>query len=337
VNLFLFFCKKFNFNMAGKNGFGRLQVIDSKLRSKKCTWEELAETCKDALSLKEAPSKRTILGDIMLLRDYYHAPIPIGKPTYYYTDRTFSIFNNPLSIEQVSTLKRLFDVVKNAGQLAIFDNLTDELFALVEPIDTHRSTKKTSPISIERIDIAEGMQFISVLYQAILSRSTVELTYQAFDSIEPKTFIFHPYYLKEFNKRWFVFGWNDSKKRLENYALDRIKNAPLSSAAYRENDVDFEHYFDNMIGVSRQDDSSVEEIHLWFHRKRAPYVLTKPLHTSQRLISENTEGVVLAVDLVINRELESAILEFGADVEVLLPLFFRERFASILEKAQKRY
>lgn len=322
--------------MAGKNGFGRLQVIDSKLRTKKCTWEELAAACVEPLSLRKMPSKRTILGDIMLMRTRYNAPIPIGKPTYYYENRHFSIFNNPLSIEQISALKQAFEVLRNSGQLAVFSNLNDKLFAPIEPIGT-RSIQTPPPISIERIDIVEGMQFISVLYQAILSRSTVELTYQKFNSAEPKTFIFHPYYLKEYNKRWFVFGWNGSKERFENYALDRIKNVPLSLAIYRENDIDFAHYFDNMIGVSRQEASIIEEIRLQFNHTRVPYVLTKPLHSSQRLIAENTEGVILAFDLVINRELESVILAFGADVEVIAPLCLRNTIKVILKNAAKKY
>jgi hypothetical protein len=84
-------------------------------------------------------------------------------------------------------------VLRNSGQLAIFSNLNDELFIPIEPIGT-RSVQKSPPISIERIDIVEGMQFISTLYQAILSHSTVELTYKKFNSDGPKTFIFHPYY-----------------------------------------------------------------------------------------------------------------------------------------------
>jgi predicted DNA-binding transcriptional regulator YafY len=323
--------------MAGKNGLGRLQVIDSKLRYKKCTWQELAEACKTTLDLREIPSKRTILGDIMLLRTYYQAPIPMGKPTYYYENRAFSIFNNPFNIEQISALKMLIDVVKNAGQLAIFDNLTDELFAPIEPINAARSIKKQTLLSMERVDIVEGMQFLSGLYQAILSRSTVELTYKKFNSDGAKTFIFHPYYLKEYNKRWFVFGWNNSKERMENYALDRIKTAPLSLAIYRQNDIDFEHYFDNMIGVSRQIDSPIEEIQLYFTQNRAPYILTKPLHPSQRIISENTEGSLLAFNLVINKELETAILGFGADVKVIAPLKLRDAVMNILREAWQHY
>lgn len=323
--------------MAGKNGFGRLQVIDSKLRTKHCTWEELADACKRVLDLKDMPSKRSILGDIMLMRSKYKAPIPLGKPTYYYTERNFSIFNNPLNIEQISALKQAFEVLRNAGQLAIFSNLNDELFAPIEPIDTERSSQKPPPISIERIDIVEGMQFLSVLYQAILSRSTIELTYKKFNTTEPKTFIVHPYYLKEYNKRWFVFGWNEAKEKIENYALDRIQNAPLSTAIYRDNDVDFEHYFDNMIGVSRQPDSVVENIQLFFRQNRASYVLTKPLHPSQRIISQDTEGVILEFDLVINRELETEVLSFGADVKVISPLSFRKQIWTVLENARDEY
>jgi len=43
----------------------------------------------------------------------------------------------------------------------------------------------------------------------------------------------------------------------------------------------------------------------------APYVLTKPLHSSQVVLSKNDKTTTFRIDVVLNYELEREILGFG--------------------------
>ena len=79
-------------------------------------------------------------------------------------------------------------------------------------------------------------------------------------------------------------------------------------------------------------------LELWIDATNAPYVLTKPLHNSQRLIKQNEDGsVIIHLFVIPNYELERVLLGFGYGLEVLRPETFRERMKKNIQKAFARY
>lgn len=88
---------------------------------------------------------------------------------------------------------------------------------------------------------------------------------------------------------------HDSPDRLIlNLALDRIEkiaNAPKKEKYRTEKAFQPEEYFKNMIGVSRDFDSPVEHIVFEAIPAQAPYIITKPLHESQKEV-ERTRSVL---------------------------------------------
>ena len=61
-------------------------------------------------------------------------------------------------------------------------------------------------------------------------------------------------------------------------------------------------------------------IELWVDALNAPYVITKPLHNSQRVIQQNDDGsVIVHLFLIENYEFERIILGFGSGMEVIRP------------------
>ena len=71
--------------------------------------------------------------------------------------------------------------------------------------------------------------------------------------------------------------------------------------------------------------------------KRAPYVKTKPIHHSQKVISDDENGLNIELTLIPNRELVAQILSFGDDVKVLEPEELRKEVSEYLEKAYMKY
>ena len=68
-----------------------------------------------------------------------------------------------------------------------------------------------------------------------------------------------------------------------------------------------------------------------------PYVLTKPLHPSQREGATTPAGTEITLRVALNRELESLLLSFGADVEVLAPPALRESIRQVAGAVVARY
>jgi len=187
-------------------------------------------------------------------------------------------------------------------------------------------TEKTvSPIiGFDNNAYLEGVQHLGKLYQSILYQQVLCISYQSYKSNQAQKVILHPYYLKQYNNRWFLLGWNAELEKITNLALDRIKQMVEEAETYRENTTDFEAYFDDIIGVTLTENAAVEKIILKFKATAAPYVLSKPLHHSQKKISYIDGELVISIQVIPNYELESLILSFGERVEVLEPEYFKK-------------
>ena len=82
-----------------------------------------------------------------------------------------------------------------------------------------------------------------------------------------------------------------------------------------------------MIGPSVHQNVVVEGVKLQFNKSRAPYVTTKPIHSSQRTLPLEDGGMEVKLQLIPNRELESLLLSFGSDVTMLSPTTLRQKIA----------
>lgn len=141
--------------------------------------------------------------------------------------------------------------------------------------------------------------------------------------------------MKEFNNRWFLFGWCEDLGLITNLALDRIDSFEAANSEFRENaDIDFEEFFDDVVGVTIPD-SPVESVELKFSPSRFPYIKSKPIHMTQRY--PDPENGVVEIRVKVNKELETLILSYGNDVEVLSPQSLRDSIASRLESASQLY
>ena len=99
-------------------------------------------------------------------------------------------------------------------------------------------------------------------------------------------------------------------------------------------DIDFETYLDNVVGVSVFP-GEAETIRLQFSEHRFPYVLTKALHQSQRIV--DFDNRIIEISVIPNNELEALILSFGKDVEVLSPASYREQIQNVIRESYEKY
>lgn len=122
-------------------------------------------------------------------------------------------------------------------------------------------------------------------------------------------------------------------------ALDRIIKVDYDFAAsYLDEDFDSENFYKHVVGVTVNTGSQPRKIELWIDAINAPYVLTKPLHNTQRLIKTNDDGsIIIHLLLRENYELDRLLLGFGNGLEVLKPERLRKRIRTILYKGLERY
>lgn len=121
-------------------------------------------------------------------------------------------------------------------------------------------------------------------------------------------------------------------------ALDRIQNIKTTKDyPYTKLNIDWDKYFDDIIGVTNNESAPVEKVHFLVHDKTTHYIFTKPLHKSQdhKWIDEDTLDVTLEVK--INYELEKLLLSYAPNITILEPQSLVERHKESLQMALERY
>jgi predicted DNA-binding transcriptional regulator YafY len=174
-----------------------------------------------------------------------------------------------------------------------------------------------------------GLEHFGDLFNAIIYKQVLTIKYQSFKNPEPEISFIHPYYLKQYNNRWFLFGYNPAPKvnALSNRALDRIIEIKVDDKTeFIENTkYDFFEYFEDMIGVTKPVDIEVQRIKLWFSPDQAPYIDSKPLHGTQKCLSWDDSGMIITIEVIPNIELEQLILRHGEHCMVLEPTKVKDR------------
>ena len=181
----------------------------------------------------------------------------------------------------------------------------------------------------------QGLRYLSNLIDCVIKRQPVLIDYHPFGRDAIKWTI-HPYYLKQYNNRWFLLGYNPEFDDLSIVALDRIEGVALAETSFKRNlDFDFDAYFRDIIGVSIEKGKAVEHVRLKFSPNRLPYVLSKPIHHSQEVENE-AEGII-SLDVIPNKELISELTWFQDDIEVLSPDSLREEIKEKIAKMYQKY
>ena len=287
-------------------------------------------------------SRRTVYYDIRDMQSnndwdvVFEEPALInGKRYYRYENPNYSIWEKDLNEQQLEQLKSLMLLLQQFHGLPQFERIRE----IIEKLENKYgfilpSTK--SIIAFDTNEEAEGIVFLSQLFEAIICKTPLNITYQPYGK-EAYTITVHPYFIKQYNNRWFLFGYtNDGKhKNIVNMSLDRIKEITSSNVPYIENTFcDFEEYFDDFIGVTKTD-AELQTIVLQVSSTRLPYILSKPLHPTQ-CNYRAAEGII-EITVIPNRELYQRLLSFGPDIEVLEPKEIRKEMKQFARKMFEIY
>jgi len=109
-----------------------------------------------------------------------------------------------------------------------------------------------------------------------------------------------------------------------------------TSIKYKPSETDWDEYFYDLVGVTRPDGTELQEIALKFSPEVAPYVITKPIHPSQKH-KNDPSGLEVRILVFPNFELEKLILLFGDQVRVISPVDFKERISQRIKSASHHY
>ncbi|MBL7788927.1 MAG: WYL domain-containing protein [Chitinophagales bacterium] len=167
-----------------------------------------------------------------------------------------------------------------------------------------------------------GQQFLYDIQNAIKEKKTIRFDYTKYNQKENVNEIrdISPYGLKEYKGRWYLVGLDNHKNEIRIFGLDRITNLIESETRMvSSNNFNIHNYFKHSIGISVDNDDISEFVELEFSSKLAGYIRNFPLHPSQVILSENSNGIAVKLRTYINLELVNELMQFSDDIKIIKP------------------
>lgn len=329
---------------ANKNALTRYLALDKCLSddSKKYFIKDLLAACNKALwdfdGIEGGISRRTLYDDLHRMEMDYGAPIEsgkVGRNVYYFYERSFSISNQPLNKKEARILTNAISTLQRFKGMPQFEWINEVSARLEIEFQLNNVTDKI--VSFEDNPYLKGMEFYSPIFDAISYKQVIKVKYSPFHKA-PITFIIHPYLLKQYNNRWFLFGLNDGHENITNIPLDRINKIETTKKKYIPNRIaNLDEYFEDIVGVSIPKDGNPQKILLEVDNNLFPYIENKPIHGSQRIIERGEVVSKIEIEVIPNYELRALILSYGDGIEVISPIGLRNDFKAIFERLLKKY
>ena len=315
-----------------KNAYTRYLILDDCLKNQYARYNLQSLLAKINEKLLEKGVKP--IGRTQFYKDLNYLEYDLGAPIIReqdgkskrirYEDSSFSIRNQSIDKGLLMNIRNSIATLLHFKGLHNLEELEEILPKLEKEFDLDTQTKQI--IAFEENPFLKGLEFLNPLIAYIKNDTQLVISYKSFKSSEFMDYDLSPYFLKRYNQRWFLFGQVNGFDSITNLALDRIESINLSSSKFIPNTLyDWNEYFDDMVGVSRPSGGILTKIQLKFTSDQAPYIKTKPLHGSQKVISEDANGFVVQIEVIPNYELESLILSYGSECEVITPLDLRNR------------
>jgi predicted DNA-binding transcriptional regulator YafY len=330
----------------GKNPYLRYRIINACFINRQKPYHTITELIETMDKNDIVVSQRSIESDLQAMRYderlAYHAPIEYCRRNhgYYYTDAGYSIDKLPLSeddIEAFDMIVESFQRFKGAQVLSQVEGLFDKLGKVAGQLKAKKSKLAYTPVLFERMPYYKGIEHFDVLHQAILRQTPLRIRYKRFEHEQAKEHILHPYLLKEYKFRWYLLCYSETRRRKLILALDRMEHIASLRVAFKPyKGAEVQKYFDHTIGVTITP-HHVTDIRLWCSPSQGNYIKTQHLHTTQRIISDTADGLVISLQLIPNYELLQLLLAFGPEVKVLEPLSLRDEIKTMLEKSLELY
>ncbi|MEG1644066.1 MAG: WYL domain-containing protein [Bacteroidales bacterium] len=329
-----------------KHAVIRYQALDNCFRNpgRRYYIEDLVDACNDALYNKkgiiDGVKKRQVQEDIKSMESIWGILLEKprdGKRVYYrYEDMHYSINNQPLNETEIAQLKETIYMLNRFKGMPQFDWMEEILTRLESAFNLSGATNNI--VGFEHNPYLKGLNLFSDIFNAIVNKRSLNITYKRYVE-DPTQIVFHPYFLKQYNNRWFLFGLCEhlkEKMAITNLALDRIEQFSYVNIPYIENNIiEFNEYFDDVIGVTVPE-KEVEQIVLEIDNVIFPYVETKPLHGSQKVRKRNLQSTTVELNLIINHELENLLLSYIDKIRIIAPDHLRERMIERVNEALTR-
>lgn len=323
----------------------RFRIIDECLQNTSRTWtledliEEVSNKLTDEFGVQKV-SKRSIQYDIALMREKppvgYSAPIVCIDGKYSYSLNDFTIQHCQLSKPDIDNLT---EVVNTLKQYKNYSHLGDVLKIIekIEAIIAINPGPTDNVVSFETSDkLVKGITWLKQIFDAVVQKRVIELTIRDVqESISH--IVIHPYFLKEYNNEWYLYGISELKQDLIVVPVQKIAAISPQIVTFIENTDYVSDYFRDLIGITPGEGTKPTLVTLKITQELVADFKQTPIHPTQELIDLGDDGAMITIKVIINKDLLEIILKFGSLIKVEAPDKLRKKVIQELKNAHESY
>lgn len=297
--------------MSKKQFIKRHLLLINKLKKTSCSFDDLQKYLQFQSELDEenySVSTRTLQRDIAEIKSLYNIEIKFNRKEGVYQ----------LNDDQEDFLcDRILETFTVLDTLKIAENLADEII-----FEQRKSL---------------GLENIFILIHAIKNQLEVICWHKKYSDENTIEKCIQPYFVKESKHRWYVVGKETSSNEIRTFGLDRITIIEISKNKFKKPSNTFiKNLFKNSFGIIC-DQNPPQKIVLEFSHFQAKYIKSLPLHSSQKVISENEDYCKIQFLIHPTYDFIMEILSMGKEVKVLEPQSLKEKIKEILKETLENY
>jgi len=310
-----------------KNALRRYQIIDHVILQKdlhKPTIKRMIEVCeREGLKV----SKETISKDLGKMRQPrpagLDAPIVFNFSTqeYYYEDDSFSISGIRLTREESSLLQESLVLIQCLLKTELGDKLRHAMEKVLSTsIEEPENTLGFPVLKTMEPPRSRGYEFMDLLLQACRARIPISFVHYSYSKEAFKAVVLHPCLVREFDNRWYVFGFSEGHNSARCFGLDRMYEPVLLQRSFWNCErATIDNFLNHMYGVYPLREGKTETVILQASPLVTKILSANPIHDSQR-VEKNLRGVgTITLTIIPTMELIQFVRSYGPELRIIGP------------------
>ena len=295
------------------------------------------------LQEKLACSRATVYRDLAYLRDGLMAPlVGDGEAGFSYDKAEAERFELPglwLNSEELHALLAAQQLLSKSSGGMLSSALAPLQQRVEKLLDAH-SGGKTWPVERVRV-IPHRIRKMDehafrIVASAVLERKRIGFDYRARSTDEKTRRSVSPQRLTHYRDNWYVDAWDEERKALRSFSVDRITGARmLDGVAEDVAEAELNAHLAGSYGIFSGAPKGWATI--LFSAKSARWVADEHWHSQQQGRFLPDGRYELKVPYSVPRELLMDVLHYGSDAEIVEPKALREQARTLLQLALGNY
>ena len=182
-------------------------------------------------------------------------------------------------------------------------------------------------------DIPSAQEYLHYILEAMRQGRMLQIEYHPFYLEHAQCIFLFPYFVKLYERRWYVYGPKRGEPQIKVYALDRIQSLSVTEQTFRlPKGFSAEEHLATSIGITTYPDIAPRQIVLKCTGEQPQYLRALPLHPSQVESEQHSEWSLFSYYLAPTNEFYRKILAHREFIEIVAPQEVRQEYAEILQK-----